>query len=146
MSDDEEGEIIPYYITNYSFVDGQKAAVSFSVLPVLWDWEDELRENSELEVYIQGAYDDGLQNVFKRAVAWKFELSVEDPVMYVLSKERNWMILQKPRKSYLPVISSILVTVHWLHFKKRNAGDNTGSGWNHFLQSWRLVMGVSFMK
>ncbi|CAN1196648.1 Protein ENHANCED DOWNY MILDEW 2 [Linum perenne] len=139
MSDDEEGEIIPYYITNYSFVDGQKAAVSFSVLPVLWDWEDELRENSELEVYIQGAYDDGLQNVFKRAVAWKFELSVEDPVMYVLSKERNWMILQKPRKSYLPVISSILVTVHWLHFKKRNAGDNTGSGWNHFLQSWSFL-------
>ncbi|CAN0897505.1 Protein ENHANCED DOWNY MILDEW 2 [Linum grandiflorum] len=137
MSDDEEGEIIPDYISNYSFVDRQNAAVPFSVLPVLWDWNDEVDENSEqLEVFIRGTYDGGLQSLYRRVIGWKFELSGEDPVMHVLSKDKHWMVLQKPRKSYEPVISSILVTVHWLHFKKRNARGCLGTGWNHFLKSW----------
>ncbi|CAI0383619.1 unnamed protein product [Linum tenue] len=132
---DEEGEILPDFITNYSFLDSDDKSVPFSVLPVLWSDHDDY-DSLGLQVFMLGTCDGG-QKVYKRAVAWKFELSDEIPTIYVLSKDRNWIILQKPKKSYEPIISSLLVTIHWLHFNNKNGDDYT---WNRFVDSFRLVI------
>ncbi|XP_076902369.1 protein ENHANCED DOWNY MILDEW 2-like [Bidens hawaiensis] len=116
-SSDEEGEIVPDFVTNYHFVNSQNALISFSALPLHWNNST----GEDLTVaFLLGSTDEGLQSVYKEVTGWKLELSYGVPEVYVLCKGKKWINLQKPRKSYECVVKSVLIVAHCLHFVKRN--------------------------
>lgn len=129
-SSDEEGEIIPNCITNYHFVDRNGAPVSFSILPLQWD-EDDIPGALNSEIFLRGNADDGLQHIYKKVLAWRFELSYALPEIHVLSKDKIWIKLLKPRKSYADTIRTVLITVHFLHFVKKNPDTVGEIVWNY---------------
>lgn len=136
-SSDEEGEVLLQHVTNYHFVDDKDAAVCFSLLPVQWD-ENEVVGNSGVQVYLLGECDSGLQKIFKRVIAWRFQLSHKGPEISVLSRDNNWIMLQRPRKIFKEIFRSILITVQFLHFIKKNPEASEKSMWNHLLETFRL--------
>ncbi|XP_060672411.1 protein ENHANCED DOWNY MILDEW 2 isoform X2 [Ziziphus jujuba] len=118
-SSDEEGEIVPDRVTDYHFISDKEEPISFTVLPLQWS-EDESLDDVDRPVYLRGVADDGIQKVYKRVIAWRFELSFVQPEISVLSKDNKWLTLQKPRKSFENIIRTTLVTIHLLHFVKKN--------------------------
>ncbi|TXG55464.1 hypothetical protein EZV62_020720 [Acer yangbiense] len=121
FSDEEEGEIVPQCVSTYHLIDQNNNPISFAELPMKWKEDDEaVGDNLGIKVYLRGTTDDGLQSVHKQVVAWKFELSYPQPEIWVLSKNKNWIQLQNPRKSFRFIIRTILITVHWLHFALKN--------------------------
>ncbi|KAK0589735.1 hypothetical protein LWI29_017894 [Acer saccharum] len=121
FSDEEEGEIVPQCVSTYHLIDQNNNPISFAELPIKWKEDDEaVGGNLGIKVYLRGTTDDGLQSVHKQVVAWKFELSYPQPEIWVLSKNKNWIQLQNPRKSFRFIIRTILITVHWLHFALKN--------------------------
>lgn len=132
-SSDEEGEIVPDSAINYYFVDKNEEVVSFSVLPLQWK-EGEMLQEPALPVYLCGTSDDGLQRIYKRVIAWKFELSFVLPEIYALSKDKLWIKLHRPRKSYEDSIKTILVAVHVLHFAKKNPKESGKTLWDYILK------------
>ncbi|KAM4093042.1 hypothetical protein ACB094_06G085900 [Castanea mollissima] len=106
MASDEESEIVAEFVTNYDFIDHVGNPVSFSVLPLQW------------------------------SEAWRFQLSYVQPEICVLSKEKSWITLQKPRKAFENTIRTILVTVHWLHFVKKNPEASAKSLRNHLMKTF----------
>ena len=135
-SSDEEGEILPNCIRDYYFVDYKDEPISFSILPLQWS-KDENPDGLKMMIFLRGSAYDGLQKIYKQVIAWKFELSSVEPEIFVLSKDKNWMELQSPRKSFQNIVRTILVTVSWLHFVKRNPEASGKSPWNHLLKSFR---------
>ncbi|KAI4308435.1 hypothetical protein L6164_031512 [Bauhinia variegata] len=135
-SSDEEGEIVPDKIVDYYFLNDKNEPVSIACLPLLWS-KDESKGDLETKIFLRGTSDDGLQRIFKQITAWRFEASYMHPDISVLSKDKNWIILQKPRKSFESTIRTVLVTVHWLHFVKRNPEEFKISVWkNHTLKAF----------
>lgn len=118
-SSDDEEEALPLSVENYHFADHKNEPVSFSALPILWS-EDEGVDNKNVQVFLHGSADNGLQKIYKPVIAWKFDLSNVKPEISVLSKENSWIKLQKPRKSFEDMIRSTLITVHCLHYVMRN--------------------------
>ncbi|KAF4352159.1 hypothetical protein F8388_010524 [Cannabis sativa] len=116
---DDEDETLPLSVSNYHFVDEKDELVSFSVLPIQW-WVTEKIGGDKPQVFLNGIADNGLQQVFKQVKAWRFDLSDVKPEISVLSKENDWIILQKPRKSFEDVVRSVLIVVNCLHVIKRN--------------------------
>ncbi|XP_070021125.1 protein ENHANCED DOWNY MILDEW 2-like isoform X2 [Nicotiana sylvestris] len=141
-SSDEEGEIVPNCITNYHFVGCNGEPVSFSILPLQWGDDDDDDDviggavNNNVEIYLRGTADDGLQHIYKKVLAWRFELSYALPEIHVLSKDKIWIKLLKPRKSYADTIRTILITVHFLHFVKKNPETFGEIVWNHIGKSF----------
>lgn len=89
---DEEGEIGPECVTNYYFINHREEPVSFSVLPQKWKWNGgEFLGERETQVFLLGTDDDGLRKIYKRVIAWKFELSYVQPEISMLSKDRSWI-------------------------------------------------------
>ncbi|KAK6238637.1 hypothetical protein QUC31_004106 [Theobroma cacao] len=130
-SSDEEGEIFPdIHVSEYDFVDQNGAPISFAVLPLQWS-ENEVIDDLKTQVFIHGDADNGLQKIYKQVVAWKFELSYVLPEILVLSKNKRWITLQKPRKSFQSTVRTILITIHWMHFMKKNTEVSANSVWNH---------------
>lgn len=115
---DDEAEDFPEFVSNYCFEDEEQSAISFSVLPIMWNASESM-QNLETQIYIRGTTDDGLQTIFKPVKAWKFDLSGEKPEISVLSKD-YWMKLQKPRKAFEADIRTVLITVSFLHLVKKN--------------------------
>uniref|UniRef100_A0A2N9HZ60 Zinc finger PHD-type domain-containing protein n=1 Tax=Fagus sylvatica TaxID=28930 RepID=A0A2N9HZ60_FAGSY len=109
--------------------------VSFSILPLQWS-EGDIIGDLETQVFLRGNGDDGLQRIYKLVVAWKFELSYVQPEICVLSKEKSWITLQKPWKIFKKTIRTILVTVHWLHFIKKNSEASKKSLWKHLMKEF----------
>ena len=143
-SSDEEGEIVPNCVKNYHFVNNKEEPISFTTLPIRWspnesfvDAEKSLVQAEKYVFLLASVDDDGLQKVYKRVVAWRFDLSFVQPEIYVLSKDMNWIVLQKPRKSFENVVRPILVTVHWLHFLKKNPVTSRKFVWNYLLKAFR---------
>ncbi|KAK9284748.1 hypothetical protein L1049_023925 [Liquidambar formosana] len=134
-SSDEEGEIIPQCITNYYFVNSKEEPVPFTILPLQWS-KDVIPEGLKEQIYFRGTVDNGLQEIYKQAIAWKFELSYVHPEILVLSKGKNWIKLQRPRKSFESIVKNALVTVHCLHLVKKNPEASGESLWNHLLKSF----------
>ncbi|XP_028758260.1 protein ENHANCED DOWNY MILDEW 2 isoform X2 [Neltuma alba] len=129
-SSDEEGEIVPQCVTNYYFIDDKYQPVSLSILPLLMSM-DEIKCDLATTVYLRGtAYDDH-QEIFKQVIAWKFELSSVQPEISILSKDKAWITLQRPSKSYESIIRTVLVTVYWLHFVRRNPEEPRMSVWKY---------------
>ncbi|XVF21075.1 hypothetical protein REPUB_Repub12eG0059400 [Reevesia pubescens] len=137
-SSDEEGEILPeIHVSEYAFVDQDGAPISFAVLPLQWS-ENEFIGDLKTQVFLYGDADNGLQKIYKQVVAWKFELSHALPEISVLSKNKKWVTLLKPRKSFGSTIRTILITIHWMHFSKLNTEASAKSVWNHLRKVFSL--------
>ncbi|XP_048127685.1 protein ENHANCED DOWNY MILDEW 2-like isoform X2 [Rhodamnia argentea] len=128
-SSDEEGEILPH-VTDYHLIDHENKPVSFSVLPLLWS-DDDISVELQTQVHLRGMVDDGLQHICKEVTAWKYELSYVHPEIYVLSKDKRWLQLDSPKKSFHQTIRTILVTVYSLHFAKKSPQESYVSMWSH---------------
>ncbi|OVA09237.1 zinc finger protein [Macleaya cordata] len=136
-SSDDEADAVPQFVTNYHFVDDKDEPISFCYLPIQWS-EDESPDSMETQIFLHGTADSGLQKIYKQVIAWKFELLDEHPEIAVLSKEKNWIKLQKPRKSFEDTIRAILITLHCLHFLKKNPETSGKSLWDHLRKVFSL--------
>ncbi|KAI8552941.1 hypothetical protein RHMOL_Rhmol06G0306900 [Rhododendron molle] len=128
-SSDDEGEAVPHTVSNYHFVDGNEEPISFSELPVQWN-DVEGVDCEGKQIFLRGTADNGLL-IYKQVTAWKFNLSDVNPEISVLSKENNWINLQKPRKSFEGIIRTILITMHFLCFVRKNPETFGGSVWDN---------------
>lgn len=128
---EDEGEIVPQSITNYHFVDERKTPISFSVLPFWWD-ETERPDISRGRVFVHGVAS-GHQEVYnyKQVTSWKLGLAERRPEISVLTKGNEWIRLLKPKKSYLERVRTIMITIHWLHFLRKNPEASAKSAWEH---------------
>lgn len=138
-SSDDEEEALPLSVENYHFADHKNEPVSFSALPILWS-EDEGVDNKNVQVFLHGSADNGLQKIYKPVIAWKFDLSNVKPEISVLSKENSWIKLQKPRKSFEDMIRSTLITVHCLHYVMRNPGASGKPLWDQISKNFRCCL------
>ncbi|KAG5551023.1 hypothetical protein RHGRI_009452 [Rhododendron griersonianum] len=136
-SSEDEGEAVPHSVSNYHFVNDKDEPVSFSQLPVRWN-DGEGLDGERKQIFLHGDTDNGLQKIHKQVMAWKFDLSDENPQILVLSKENNWIRLQKPRKSFEDTIRTILITVHCLYSVKKNPELSRRSLWDHLSKVFRL--------
>ncbi|KAJ4900833.1 EDM2-like protein1 [Raphanus sativus] len=136
-SSDEEGQILPDYVDNYSFVDQTDIPVKFCLLPAKWDDDDEEEDedpagSSRWTVYLRGSSSDcgGNESVRKLAKAWKFDMSEDERLkIQVLLHGMRWITLLKPAKSYEGLVRTALVTLQCLHFAKRNPEASSDLVW-----------------
>lgn len=142
-SSDDEAEALPQSVSNYHFVDDRDEPVSFSTLPIQWS-ESENPEGEKNEVFLHGFADNGLQKVFMQVTAWKFDISKVKPEISVLSKNRQWIKLQKPRKSYEDTIRTILISVHFLHYLEKNPETSEKSVWDNLSKVLRYFSYLEF--
>ncbi|RDX86204.1 Protein ENHANCED DOWNY MILDEW 2, partial [Mucuna pruriens] len=134
-SSDEEGEIVPDLVNSYWFENEKEEFVSLSSLTLLWSIS-EFECDLGTKVFLRGTTDDGLQKIYKQIIGWRFGLPYEQPEILVLSKDKNWITLQRPRKCFESTIRTILVTVYCLHFVKWNPEEPSISIWNKMLKAF----------
>ncbi|XP_074310871.1 protein ENHANCED DOWNY MILDEW 2 [Silene latifolia] len=118
-SSDDEAEEAPSSVTQYYFEDDKAEPISFAVLPVWWSTREAAQKSSGMKIYVRGKSGDGLGNLYKIVKAWKFDISGVKPEISVLH-EKNWITLQRPRKSYEEFSRTVLITVNFLNLVKRN--------------------------
>jgi hypothetical protein len=118
-SSDDEGDTVPQAVSNYHFVNDKDEPITFAELPVNWN-NQKTPDEDDKQIFLYGTADNGLQKVYKQVTAWKYDLSNAKPEILVLSKENNWIGLLKPRKSFEDMIRTILITVHCLHYLRKN--------------------------
>ncbi|XP_050369243.1 protein ENHANCED DOWNY MILDEW 2 [Argentina anserina] len=135
---DDEAEAVLLSVSNYHFVDGRDEPVSFHLLPVQWIDGGERQEGKRGDMFLHGSADNGLEKIYKPVVAWRFDLSNVKPEIAVLSKEGDWILLQKPRKSYQGIIRSVLITVQCLSYSKRNAEAAGKAVWDHLSKAFSM--------
>ncbi|KAH6784991.1 hypothetical protein C2S51_000419 [Perilla frutescens var. frutescens] len=125
---DEECENFPACVTSYYLVDSKENPISFSSLPLRWN-DNEGDGHAERVLvptteyaFLRGVVEDGCGQIYKKVIAWKFVLSYVLPEIYVLqdSDYERWIRLQKPRKGYECTVRTALISVHCLHFIKKN--------------------------
>ncbi|XP_006659314.2 uncharacterized protein LOC102702586 isoform X1 [Oryza brachyantha] len=120
FDDDDDVEPPVSDVDNYYFEKSEDDPVCFSVLPIKFDENEEVRHCDYKEVNLRGVTDNNLKEVFKKVVAWRVELDCQEPKISVLSSEGKWIELLKPRKSYYEKRArSILITVQMLHFVRK---------------------------
>ncbi|KAF5478990.1 hypothetical protein F2P56_005506 [Juglans regia] len=136
-SSDDEADVLPQWVSNYYFEDDEDEPISFSVLPIQWR-EGDIQDCVKEQIFLHGVTDNGLRKIYKHVVAWRFDLSNMNPEISVLSKENNWIKLQKPRKSFEDIIRTIMVTVWCLHFLKKNPEASGKSLWDHLSKVFSL--------
>lgn len=129
-SSDDEADTQPLSVSNYHFVDDKDAPVTFSILPIQWS-ESESVEGKKEKVFLHGNADNGLQKIFMQVVAWRFDLSNVKPEISVLAKDKRWIKLQKPRKSYEEIVRSVLITVYFMHYVRKNPEALGKSVWDN---------------
>ncbi|KAL2495850.1 Protein ENHANCED DOWNY MILDEW 2 [Forsythia ovata] len=129
-SSEDEGEALPRTVSSYEFEVGKDEPISFAELPVQWK-KGETPEGKQKQIFLRGSTDKGLQKIYKQVIAWKFDLSNEKPEVSVLTKENYWIRLLNPRKAFENIIRTILITVHFLHFVKRNPGTSHKALWDY---------------
>ncbi|KAG2261215.1 hypothetical protein Bca52824_068294 [Brassica carinata] len=137
-SSDEEGQILPDYVDEYSFVDQSDIPVKFSILPAKWDDDEEEEEDPRLPVYLRGSTDCGNESVCKLAKAWRFDLSDERLKVQVFLHGMRWITLHKPAKSYEALVRTTLVTLQCLHFVKMNPEASSDRVWRS-LEKWMAM-------
>ncbi|KAF9588557.1 hypothetical protein IFM89_013409 [Coptis chinensis] len=127
-SSDDESETLAQSVTNYSFEDDKGVPISFSILPKQCCHVDSVKS----AVFLKGIADDGIQKIYKQVTEWKYQLieHYQQPEISVLSKEKNWIKLLKPRKSYEDIVKSVLVTVNCLHFFKKHPETSGNVVWD----------------
>ncbi|XVF03728.1 hypothetical protein REPUB_Repub05bG0018800 [Reevesia pubescens] len=139
FSDDEEEEALLHSVTNYYFDDENDEAVCFSELPLQLGGKESSSNEGKKKILLRGAADGGLLTICKHVTAWKFDLcNIGKPEILVLSKENGWLKLQKPRKSYEPMIRNVLISVHCLHLLSRNPDLSGKSLWEQLAKTFSL--------
>lgn len=142
-SSDDEGEPVLHSVSDYNFVDDNDEPVSFSELPVQWS-DGERTGGKQKQIFMHGSIDCGLQKIYKQVEAWKFELSnIKPEISVLISKENNWMKLEKPRKSHESLFRTILVTLQSLHFLSRNPEASGRALCEHLCKVFRFEPGPS---
>ncbi|KAK0601886.1 hypothetical protein LWI29_028434 [Acer saccharum] len=136
-SSDDEVDFGPKSVSNYYFEDETDQPVSFAVLPIQW-CENESPVGNKRRISLRGTADKGLQTIHKHVTAWKFDLTNVIPEILVLSKEKNWIKLLKPRKSFEETIRTVLITVHCISYAKRNPEASGKSLWDHLSRTFSL--------
>ncbi|KAG6506682.1 hypothetical protein ZIOFF_032009 [Zingiber officinale] len=98
LEDSDDEEVAPQSVANYFFVDDDESPISFSVLPLHFDdgLKQEVADNA---VFLHGTTDGGLQKVYKQVIGWKLVFEDVEPKIMVLSKDKKWISLVKPRNS-----------------------------------------------
>ncbi|XP_006576691.1 protein ENHANCED DOWNY MILDEW 2 isoform X4 [Glycine max] len=135
-SSDEEGEIIPDLVDSYWFENEKEEFVSLSSLTLLWSISETVC-GLKAQVFLRGTTDDdGLQTIHKQIIGWRFELPSGKPEISVLSKDKSWITLQRPRKCFESTIKAILVTVYCLHFVKWNPEESQICIWVKMLKAF----------
>ncbi|KAK4723355.1 hypothetical protein R3W88_026134 [Solanum pinnatisectum] len=129
-SSDDEAEAVPSTVSNYEFVDDKDEPISFAELTFQWN-DTESLDGNKRHIFLRGTADNGLQKIYKQVTTWKIDSSRIEPAISVLSKENDWIKLEKPRKAFQDTIRSILITVHSLHFLKRNPESSGRALWDH---------------
>ncbi|MQM02790.1 hypothetical protein Taro_035563, partial [Colocasia esculenta] len=130
MASSDDEELMPEAVTEYHFVNEKEEPVCFSLLPVLWSEDESLGVHKD-QVFLYGKTDDGLQKVYKQVIAWKAEIEGDSPAISVLSKDKKWLKLLKPRKAYEDTIRKILITLECLLYLKSNPASSDKSVWEH---------------
>ena len=138
--DDEIGSLIPGIVTEYHLVDEKEDPICFSMLPLQWN-DEEIFEGAKDQVFIHGEIDDGLQKIYKQVIAWNVDL-IDDFQLQILLKDKTWLKIRKPRKSYQDTIRSILITVECLSYLKTNPSASEKSLWDHVRKSFRYGIRV----
>ncbi|GFQ00678.1 hypothetical protein PHJA_002211700 [Phtheirospermum japonicum] len=116
---DDEGDMVPKTVSDYEFISGDDEPISFAMLPVEWN-KGETHETKKEQIFLSRKTDNGLRKIYKQVIARKFDLSLGKLMISVLLQEVNWIRLLKPRKPYEDIIRTLLTTLHFLHFAKRN--------------------------
>lgn len=88
-SSDEDDEVVPECVTNYWFFDQSNMVTSFTCLPLRWSG-GEVPGDLQPQIFLHGTGGDGLQEICKQVIAWRFELSYVLPEISVLSKHGKW--------------------------------------------------------
>lgn len=139
---DEEGEIAPDCVTNYYMVDNKGNPTSFSSLPLRWNDNEGVVPAPTEFAFLRGSVGDGCGQIYKKVIAWKFVLSYVLPEIYVLhdSKYERWIKLHKPKRGYDSIVRTALISVHCLHFMKKNSTATVISQeelWKHMRKTFR---------
>ncbi|KAL6520737.1 hypothetical protein OROHE_016918 [Orobanche hederae] len=134
-SSDDEGEMVPSYVSDYEFISADNESISFATLPVEWN-KGEMHERKQEQTFLSGKTDNGLRKIYKQVIVWKFDLSLDKPEISVLSLEGYWIKLLKPRKPFEDIIRTIVITVHFLHYVKWNPQRSQEALWGHLNKSF----------
>ncbi|KAF6144996.1 hypothetical protein GIB67_013347 [Kingdonia uniflora] len=135
-SDDDDAEIIVKFVTNYVLLDDNDDQISFSKLPV--QWSNQTRDVVTKEpIYLHGTADSKIP-FLEQVTAWKLQLSYDEPEISVLSKKRKWIKLGKPRKIFVDTMKEIFVSIHFLHYVKKNPETSRKSVWDHLKKVFRV--------
>ncbi|XP_038688579.1 protein ENHANCED DOWNY MILDEW 2 isoform X2 [Tripterygium wilfordii] len=127
--DDSEEEVME--VMNYYFEDDRGEPFSFYRLPLQCSESDRV-EGEKKQVSLRGEADNGLRKIWCQVKAWKFDLLNAVPEISVLSKDKKWIKLGKPRKSYEETsIRTILITLHFIHYVRRNPEASPKSVWDY---------------
>ncbi|KAK1317284.1 hypothetical protein QJS10_CPA05g01662 [Acorus calamus] len=134
FSDDDEGEILPEWVTNYFFMDKNNVPISFAVLPFQSGsyGSPVASAGTDSHIYMIGDVEGEPQKVYKPVNAWKLELSDVTPVVSVQTKGcGHWIKLRKPSNSFKDMVRTVLVTVHCLHYLKWNGRVSERDLWEN---------------
>ncbi|KAI3769165.1 hypothetical protein L6452_00265 [Arctium lappa] len=134
---DDEGATLLNVISDYYFVGEEDEPLSFTELPIQWG-ENENSDDNKSQIFLRGTADNGLRKLYRSVKAWKCDLLKAKPEISVLSRDNNWIKLQKPKKSFENMIRTILITVHCLHFFKGKPEASGKSLWNHLYKVFSL--------
>ncbi|OMO55445.1 Zinc finger, RING/FYVE/PHD-type [Corchorus olitorius] len=142
LESQEEAEIVPddnnnnISVSEYVIFEQNGKRISFADLPL--QWRDDHNEAAttggdgslKTNVFVYGfSEDNGVkQRIYEQVIAWKFDLSPLQPVIMVLTKEKKrWLRLRNPKRVFMSIIKTILVTLYWMHFLKRFNKDPQAS-------------------
>ncbi|KMZ62941.1 DNA (cytosine-5-)-methyltransferase, partial [Zostera marina] len=130
-SSEDEGELRETQsVNNYHFVDENEEPICFSILPFQWE-EGQSMEICKKEIFLHGVGDDGLQIIYRQVIAWKLNLECFQAEISVLTKTMKWIMLRKPRASFLDTIRKMMITIQSIHYLKRNHNSTEKSLWHH---------------
>lgn len=130
-SSEDEGELRETQsVNNYYFVDENEEPICFSILPFQWE-EGQSMEICKKEIFLHGVGDDGLQIIYRQVIAWKLNLECFQAEISVLTKTMKWIMLRKPRASFLDTIRKMMITIQSIHYLKRNHNSTEKSLWHH---------------
>jgi hypothetical protein len=132
---ESETEYQSLIVSNYHLEDNDDEPVSFTVLPIQWSdskiSKSDHAKKKQGQIFLHGSADNGLQKIFMQVIAWKFDLSGLKPEVSLLSKDRRWIKLQKPRKSFLDTVKTVLITLYFLHCVKKKPRLSVESFWRN---------------
>eukprot|EP00249_Psilotum_nudum_P024832 c29302_g1_i1 orf=194-5161(-) len=140
-SSDDDSDTVPGKVDNYWLEDGQEQPISISILPL--DSGDSNNVVSPTPgIFLRGTADSGLQRVYVKAEAWKLQFSKDDKVTFsIRTKQKHWIQLLKPRKSYEELIRGLLVVAEFLDFVQKNPEASEKATWNRLNEvfcSWEV--------